>query len=176
MQGACPRRLVATQTALSAPTLDWPVDNPQVPQTSPAPEVTEYCFQAGTWWDYWRELLFYRVAPAYAPDAVTPGCGSCLTVNGAGQVEVAVIVAGRPYSPPQSPNQSTRATNKSDASKYLETAPAPPFGSSNAVAFTGSTPSINLQKRPRAVSYSSSTGYFNDRLECISEVGGWPCN
>lgn len=164
--GRLPQTLVATQTARSAPTLDWPADNPR--------ETTERCFQAGTWWDYWRELLFYRVAPAYAPNAATPGCGSCLTVDGAGQVEVAVIVAGRPHSPPESPDQSARPTNKSDPLHYLETAPG--AADSNASAFTGGTPSLNLEKRPRAMNYSSSTGYFNDRLECISEGGGSPCN
>jgi hypothetical protein len=167
--GRVPKTLTATSTALGA-TLAWPADDPQVPQ-APGPEVTEYCFEAGTWWDYWRELMFYRVAAGYAPDATTPGCGTCLTVNNAGQTKVVVIVAGKAHV--SSPTQArSTALNKQLPSNYLETAPSPPVSVNNAFGLS----SGNMARRPRAVSYSAATGYFNDRLECLNESGAWPCN
>jgi len=167
--GRVPKTLAATNTALGT-TLAWPADDPQVPQT-PGPEVTEYCFQTGTWWDYWDELLFYRVAPGYAPNAVTPGCGTCLTVNNVGLAKVVVIVAGKAHV--SSPAQSRiTAFNKQLASNYLETAPSPPVSINNAFGLSTG----NLGRRPRAVSFSAGTGYFNDRVECLNESGAWPCN
>jgi hypothetical protein len=167
--GRVPKTLDATNTALGT-TLGWPADDPQVPQI-PGPEVTEYCFQTGTWWDYWDELLFYRVALGYAPNAVTPGCGTCLTVNNAGQTKAVVIVAGKAHL--SSPTQArSTALNKQIPANYLETAPSPPVAVNNAFGLSTG----NLGRRPRAVSYSAATGYFNDRLECLNESGAWPCN
>lgn len=167
--GRIPKTLDATNAWLGT-TLGWPADEPQVPQ-SPGPEVTEYCFETGTWWDYWRELLFYRVAPGYAPNAATPGCGTCLTVNNAPQTKVVVIVAGKAHA--SSPTQARSTTlNKQVAANYLETAPSPPVAVNNAFGLSTG----NLGRRPRAVSYSAATGYFNDRLECLNESGVWPCN
>lgn len=51
------------------------------------------------WWANWSNLVFYAVAPGYAPSASPPGCGTCLTVNapsGAATRQVVVLVAGRP--------------------------------------------------------------------------------
>ncbi len=167
--GRLPRTLDATNTALGT-TLAWPADDPQVPQ-SPGPEVTEYCLQTGTWWDYWSELLFYRVAPGYAPDAVTPGCGTCLTVNNVGLTKTVVIVAGKAHAASPAQARAT-ALNKQLASNYLETAPSPPVSINNAFGLSTG----NLGRRPRAVSYSVATGNFNDRVECLNEGGNWPCD
>ena len=167
--GRVPKTLAATNAALGT-ALAWPADEPQVPQAS-GPEVTEYCFETGTWWDYWRELLFYRVAPGYAPNAATPGCGTCLTVNNAPLTKAVVIVAGKAHASSPTQTRST-ALNKQIASNYLETAPSPPVAVNNAFGLSTG----NLGRRPRAVSYSAATGYFNDRLECLNESGAWPCN
>lgn len=167
--GRVPKTLGASDVALGT-AVAWPADDPQVPQ-SPGPEVTEYCFQAGTWWDYWRELLFYRVAPGYAPDAVTPSCGTCLTVNNVGLAKAVVIVAGKAHG--ASPTQArVTALNKQLASNYLETAPSPPVSINNAFGLTTG----NLGRRPRAVTFSAATGNFNDRLECLNVSGTWPCD
>ena len=51
------------------------------------------------WWANWSNLVFFAVAPGYAPDMATPGCGTCLTVNppsGTATRRVIVLVAGRP--------------------------------------------------------------------------------
>ena len=74
--GRIPSTLAATNAALGGTSYSWPNDDPQ-----PGASATS-CFQSGTWWDSWRELLLYRVAAAYAPSAATAGpCGTCLTVN-----------------------------------------------------------------------------------------------
>lgn len=33
------------------------------------------------WWANWKDQVFYAVAAGTAPDAIAPGCGSCLTVD-----------------------------------------------------------------------------------------------
>jgi hypothetical protein len=51
------------------------------------------------WWANWSNLVFFAVAPGYAPGTATPSCGTCLTVNapaGAATRQVVVLVAGRP--------------------------------------------------------------------------------
>jgi hypothetical protein len=163
--GRIPKTLVATNAALG--TSGWPADDPD-PGTGTA------CFAAGTWWDYWRVLLFYRVASAYAPNVTAPpACGSCLTVNYPGgfvtSVKVVAIVAGRALLSPESPNQNLRPSN--NPNMYLETAPPPPFTTSNSAGLTG-TPTFG--KRPRAV--TQGAGNFNDRVECLQETGLAPCN
>jgi type II secretory pathway pseudopilin PulG len=57
-------------------------------------QVNEY-----KWWANWVNLVFYGIAPGYAPDASLPGCGACLTVNppsASASRRVVVLVAGRP--------------------------------------------------------------------------------
>jgi hypothetical protein len=165
--GRIPATLTATGVALGT-TVSWPADVPD-------PGGGTACFATGTWWDYWRELLFYRVAQAFAPDASTPAsCGTCLTVNGAGQVKASVIVAGRAHvlSPTQNRRPWPMYFDKALASNYLETAPSPPTAINNAFGMSTG----NLGKRPRAMAYASATGNFNDRLECLSVSGGWPCD
>jgi hypothetical protein len=51
------------------------------------------------WWANWVNLVFFSVAPPYAPDSASPACGACLTVNPpspAASRRVIVLVAGRP--------------------------------------------------------------------------------
>ena len=164
--GRIPKTLTATNAALGT-SLGWPADDPD-PGTGTA------CFAAGTWWDSWGVLLFYRVASAYAPNvSAPPACGACLTVNYPGgiatSVKVVAIVAGRALLSPESPNQNSRPS--SNASMYLETAPSPPSATSNFAGLTG-TPTFG--KRPRAV--TQGAGNFNDRVECLQETGLAPCN
>jgi hypothetical protein len=156
--GRIPLILDNTNAALG--TLGWQQDEPE-PAGTP-------CFQA-TWWGYWKELLFYRVAPAYAPGGAG-ACGACLTVNGITNVKFAVIVAGRVLTN-TSPSQATRLSNKSNQQMYLETAPAPPANTNNAFGLL----SGSLGKRALAITTGPS-GDFNDRVECVHESGAWPCN
>jgi len=57
------------------------------------------CFQPNTYWDSWKNLVFYQLDPACAPStsngcpAGTPGV---LTVNGKTGYRVVTLVAGRP--------------------------------------------------------------------------------
>ena len=51
------------------------------------------------WWANWSNLVFFAVAPGYAPNVAAPGCGTCLSVNapsGPASRQVVVLVAGRP--------------------------------------------------------------------------------
>jgi len=53
---------------------------------------------ANKWWNNWKNLVFYALAPAYGPGLGTPGCGVCLAVSPSSTVQdkrVAVLVAGR---------------------------------------------------------------------------------
>ena len=77
----------------------------------------------GTWWNNWRDHVFYAVADAYKPGAGAPaGCavGSCLTVNPpstAASKEVAVLVAGNRLSASQ---PRSTDTDKQNPANYLE--------------------------------------------------------
>jgi type II secretory pathway pseudopilin PulG len=139
----------------------WPPDNPD-------PGGGKLCFETGTWWDYWRELLLYRVSAGYAPSG-GGFCGTCLWVNGQNRVKFVVIVGGGALTPPgYSVNQSLRAvaTNKIYEQYYLE-----PYAALNNVgAFILGTTSF--AKEPRA----AVAGNFNDRVECVRESGLPPCD
>ncbi len=53
---------------------------------------------AAPWWMNWKDLIYYAVAPAWAPNSTMLACtgSDCLTVNSGGNVaHVAVFVAGR---------------------------------------------------------------------------------
>ena len=72
---------------------------------------------AKKWWNNWKNLVFYAVAPAYAPGRSPPSCGSCLTVadaSGSTQGHVAVLVAGRQLDATQ------RRGVGAEAGNYLE--------------------------------------------------------
>ncbi len=167
LYGRIPKVLDDTDAALG--TTGWPQDDPQDPDTA----GTEICFQT-TFWDSWKELLFYRVAPAFAPDASLPlGCGTsgtCLSVNNVGDVKVVVVVAGRALTG-TTPSQATRQTNKTNQQMYLEIAPAPTANVNNAFGLIAGS----FGRRPRAIT-TGPLGEFNDRVECVNETGGPPCD
>ena len=61
------------------------------------------CFVAGTYWDYWKNMVFYQVAQGFEPGSAGTSCGAnCLTINGSGNTaqgngsyRAAVVVARR---------------------------------------------------------------------------------
>jgi type II secretory pathway pseudopilin PulG len=164
--GRIPSTVVATNDALGGTTYSWPNDDPQ-PGASPTA-----CFASGTWWDFWRELLLYRVSTAYsAVGSGTCATSACLTVNSQNEVKFVVIVAGRKLS---NPNQATRDSDKSNLVNYLETADSPMTGLPVNNADLGT--SFSVVKVPRAVTAASSGAGFNDRVECVHETGAWPCD
>jgi len=152
--GRIPKTLSNTQASLD-PAVTW---------VNPTPPPSQPCFSVGTWWDNWRDLLFYHVSQAYEPSTSPTGScpADCLTVNGVGSVKVVVIVAGHAFL--STPDQSTRTINKSTATEYLEIDPS--SGTDNS-AMTG--------VYAKAPEWLSPPAKFNDRLECLQESGAWPC-
>lgn len=77
------------------------------------------------WWvdNQWNELVFYAVAPAFAPvtPATPPACGSCLTVSKSGQTlggkQFVVAVSGKALNI----QSRTTAAQKRSPANYLET-------------------------------------------------------
>ena len=154
LAGRMPRVLTNTQASLD-PSVTW---------VNPIPALSQPCFGPGTWWDQWKELLFYHVSQAYEPSTSPTGScpTNCLTVNGVGSVKVVVIVAGHAFA--ANPNQSARTVNKTAATNYLE------LDSSSGV--DNSLMSGTYAKAPVRI---TPTAHFNDRLECWQESGAWPC-
>lgn len=79
----------------------------------------------GTWWNNWREMVFYAVADAYKPKPLPPlpACGACLTVNppsAAADKQFAVFMARKrlPSIPGGQPR--TSSAEKSSIANYLE--------------------------------------------------------
>lgn len=153
--GRIPNTLTATNTSLGT-ALNWP--NPV--------QLSTVCFASGTWWDSWREHLFYHVAQAYQPDTVATGScpANCLTVNTTDSVKTLVVVAGRSW--PVTPNQTTRSSNKTDATFYLETAPTSSINNANG----GATAVF-----AKAQTISTGTVNFNDKTECLQSLNQPPC-
>ena len=149
--GRIPKTLANTQASLD-PTVTW---------VSPSPPLSQPCFGPATWWDNWKELLFYQVSQAYEPaTAPTGSCPvDCLTVNGVGSVKVVVIVAGHAFA--VSPSQN-RLLNKTIASNYLEVS-----GTVDNSLMNGIYAKAPVMLAP--------TAHFNDRVECLQESGAWPC-
>ena len=76
---------------------------------------------ANKWWNNWKNLVFYAVAPSYGPGLGVPSCGVCLTVSPSSATQdkhVAVLVAGRQLGSWQ------RRGLGADAKNYLEDANA----------------------------------------------------
>jgi len=74
------------------------------------------------WWFNWKDLVFYGLSDAYKPTIplVAPACGTCLSVSTPAVLankNFIVIVAGKALS---SPDQTSRASIKTDPSLYLE--------------------------------------------------------
>jgi len=150
--GRIPMTLANTQASL----------DPGVAWVNPSPPLGQPCFGPGTWWDNWKELLFYQVAQAYEPSTSPTGsCPvDCLTVNGVGAVKVVVVVAGHAFA--ANPSQVNRPTNKTIPSNYLEAS-----GSVDNSLMNGIYAKAPVMLAP--------TAHFNDRVECLQESGSWPC-
>ena len=151
--GRIPKTLVNTQTSLGGAPVTW---------VDPTPALSKPCFGVGTWWDNWRELLFYQVSQAYEPSTGFTGVcpAACLTVNAVSSVKVVVIVAGHAFG--ANPDQSTRPGNKMIASNYLEIS-----GSVDNSLMNGIYAKAPVMLAPAV--------HFNDRVECLQESGAWPC-
>ena len=76
---------------------------------------------ASTWWESWREMVFYGLADAYKPvdpSTTLTTCPACLIVNppsATADKKFVVIVAGKMLA-----SQLLRNTNKTNATFYLE--------------------------------------------------------
>ena len=102
-------------------------------------------------WANWKDHFFYAVAPSFAPTATTPtNCGSCLTVNGAGQYIAIILYAERRLSGQIRRAPPLDADTKQLPVNYLEGANA------GAVPGTG----LDFASGP-------ATAAFNDRLFCV---------
>lgn len=105
--GRLPQTLGATEADSSGPMSGgWPSSCPIAADDS-----------AKKWWNNWKNLVFYAVAPSYAPGTGAPVCGACLTVaaeTGTVERHVAVFVAGRALGPWQHRGVGANATH------YLE--------------------------------------------------------
>jgi hypothetical protein len=51
------------------------------------------CFAPGTYWDDWRESVFYQLAPGFQPGS-TAACPVCLALNAGGNHQAIVLAAG----------------------------------------------------------------------------------
>lgn len=81
-----------------------------------------------TYWQDWRNLVFYQIATGYAPSAnLPPGCGSpntCLTINGSGNTtagsgtyRAAIAVAGKTLSGTRTPSSITNYLEGAQANR-----------------------------------------------------------
>ncbi len=100
------------------------------------------CFAAGTYWDNWREFIFYDIAPGFGPGGVA-ACPVCLEINGGGDHHAVALAAGRMLAGQARSSQAEKGT----ISNYLE--------GDNA------TPADNAFERRAA----DST--FNDQIMCV---------
>jgi hypothetical protein len=85
----------------------------------------------GTWWNNWREIVFYAVAEAYKPASIPPlpSCGICLTVSppsAAADKRFAVFMAGRRLSGISGGQPRSTLANKGFIGNYLEDQNATP--------------------------------------------------
>ncbi len=80
----------------------------------------------GTWWNNWREQVFYAIADAYKPGPGAPtGCatGSCLSVNPpslAANKQLVVLVAGQRLSAVAGGQPRSTSANKQNPANYFE--------------------------------------------------------
>lgn len=86
-------------------------------------------FFSGSYWDDWKELVFYQLADGYKTGTATPACGtSCLSISGggnpnqgSGNYRATVIVAGKKVEKsPGNMQVRTNAADKQDRTNYLE--------------------------------------------------------
>ncbi|MBZ0091531.1 MAG: hypothetical protein K8F27_04835 [Sulfuricellaceae bacterium] len=81
---------------------------------------------ADVWWNNWKDQVFYAVADAYKPTAVTlpASCSTpsaCLTVDGIGPYAAVVIFAGKKLAAQsRTTNVDYTSTDKANLANYLE--------------------------------------------------------
>ena len=99
------------------------------------------CLSGLAYWNSWRELVFYQVAPGYQPGSAA-ACPGCLTLNGAGSHRSMVMVAGHRLA------GQSRSSNsdKGNIANYLE--------GDNADA-------------DNAFEMQAASALFNDRVICV---------
>lgn len=66
---------------------------PGVPDGMMQPAWPAGCFAPGTYWDDWRESVFYQLAPGFQPGSAA-GCPVCLNLNAGGNHPAIVLAAG----------------------------------------------------------------------------------
>lgn len=124
------------------------------------------------WWTNWKDHLFYVVAQAFRPEASSPPlCGTCLSVNGAGQYAGIVIFAGKRLS-----TQSRDPSDKQCFTNYLEGLNSTNFSLSGTL--TGCVNDGQTQVAGTNTNFQSGaeTGTFNDILFCIgTDLSVTPC-
>ncbi|MBK8162570.1 MAG: hypothetical protein IPK65_05310 [Gammaproteobacteria bacterium] len=100
------------------------------------------CFTPGSYWDNWRETVFYQVAPAFQPGG-TAVCPVCADLNGSGGNRVIALGAGAELAG----QARASAAEKGAPSNYLE--------GDNAT--------------PADLSFEGRTGdaTFNDQVMCL---------
>jgi len=106
------------------------------------------CFASLSYWQSWKEQLFYQVASGYQPGSVA-SCPTCLSLDGSGNKRAMLMLAG----PPLAGQQRTTNADKGDISNYLE-------------GDNGDGDNLFANQ-----AYSAS---FNDRVLCVD--GGVTCN
>jgi hypothetical protein len=80
----------------------------------------------GTWWNNWREQVFYAIADAYKPGVGAPtGCsiGSCLSVNppsATANKQLVVLVAGQRLAAVAGGQPRVTSANKQNPANYFE--------------------------------------------------------
>lgn len=105
------------------------------------------------WWSNWKDQLFYALAYSYRPSSSNPpptGCGTCLTVNGAGPYAAVIMFAGKKLAGQARDTTADHITIP--FSNYLE--------GRNLTNYPNSSGNSNYQSGPE-------TGSFNDILYCI---------
>jgi hypothetical protein len=117
--------------------------------TMPASWPINCALAKGTWWNNWREQVFYAIADAYKPGIGAPtGCttGSCLSVNppsATANKQLVVLVAGQRLSTVAGGQRRTTSADKQNPSNYFE-GNAPPL-------FT---------RRPRSATFNDTVVFY----------------
>ena len=73
------------------------------------------CFSGLSYWPDWRESIFFRVAPGYAPGSGA-SCPTCLTFGGLGNYHAVVVLAGAALAG----QTRTSSADKGSIGNYLE--------------------------------------------------------
>jgi hypothetical protein len=89
----------------------------------------------GTYWNAWKNLVFYQVSSSFAPSSSSTSCdaSTCLTINGSGNYR-AVVAVGREMLASQNPRSPSAIDD------YLE--------GNNQLNKSGSSPSLVFETYP----------------------------